>query len=61
MFSVRHQLVREKKHIPAGQQSHHDFVPTITDDSTLFLIHQQRDQESTRPRRRFWRWFGRRD
>jgi hypothetical protein len=61
MFSVRDQMVREKKHRKAGEQSHHGFVPTLTDDSTLFLLHREREQESTRPRRRRWWPFGHRD
>ncbi len=68
MFSVRHSLVRETTSpLVDGHQSdsrnaaHHANATTLTENSSLFLIHQMRQQESTRPsRRRSWR-FWRRD
>lgn len=68
MFSVRQSQVREKTsplvdgHQPdRGNASHHTDASTLTENSSLFLIHQWRQQESTRPsRRRSWR-FWRRD
>lgn len=60
MFSSSDQLVREKKHPKPGEQSHHGRVPTLTDHSTLFLLHRRRDLESTRPGRPRWWQFWRR-
>ncbi len=69
MFSVRHSMVRETTSpLVGGSQTdqrnsaHHDTKSmTLTENSSLFLIHQLRQQESTRPVRRHWWRFWRRD
>ncbi len=53
MFSVRNSLVREKKFpklLPDGRRPHH--AVTLTDDHTLFLLHQQRDMIEKRSARK---------
>ena len=65
MFSIRENEVREKQfadqHPTSNANGTHHFVATLTDDSSLFLLHRFRERESngTLPRRRrrwqFWR------
>ncbi|MCB1065212.1 MAG: hypothetical protein KDN20_20135 [Verrucomicrobiae bacterium] len=70
MFSVRHSKVRESlppgtnDHRAAQQNSHHAAEATLSESSSLFLIHQLRQQDSTRPRRSLramLSWWRRRD
>ena len=69
MFSVRDSMVRETTSpLVGGNQpdqrnaAHHDTsASTLTENSSLFLIHQLRQQESTRPSHRPWWRFWRRD
>gem|GEM_PF-590956 len=58
MHSVKTNYVREKRFRPVTETprkrgSHHTGA-TITDDHTLFLLHQQRDRLSKRDRRSLW-------
>ncbi|MCB1229458.1 MAG: hypothetical protein KDN19_04290 [Verrucomicrobiae bacterium] len=65
---MSHSLVRETTSPLAGgtqpdrqNASHHANEATLTENSSLFLIHQLRQQESTRPVQRSWWRFWRRD
>ena len=61
MFSVKNSLAREKKFRVVQQDSRgrgsHHFAATLTDDHTLFLLHQQRDKlEKKAGKSRRWRF-----
>ncbi len=71
MYSMRHSKVRETPSPGTDRKqavqhtAHHAAESTLTESSSLFLIHQFRQKDSTRPRgsRTGWwrRWFRRRD
>lgn len=63
MYSVKSRLVREKR-FRMGEDDYrkrgsHHTADTLTDDHTLFLLHQQREMLAKKPGKfrflRFWR------
>ncbi len=62
MSSPKSHFIREKKfptiHQSSRKSGSHHSTGTLTDDHTLFLLHQQRDKLEKRGRKAPWWRFG---